>query len=854
MRSLRRLALSALVLLLLVGRAHGEALFASPPHFLALRDREEIVFFINEPVAGALASRTRSGVEVIVPRALVDPTLRGTTFRGDDSATAAGTRVVLAPATRGNAAIRITTSSAPAAVHAYSERDPPRLVIDLLAAPQPTPTPAHKAVAPAAASAAREKPKQDAAQSASAVVAPPAVLAALAVSAPPAAPATQGSTTAPPAAPAQASTTASNAPPAPASRTAPEAPAAATGRTASAAAEPAVRVAPSTGAASSTGSADAASAHDGGSAQKRPCAWRRIGAVAFCAPDPEALAYATHADLAALARALAAAADPATLPQAIPGDEPGALYLAADRELVVRAAGGRLLPAIDLYRRALRRAPKFFDAPRARLNVALAYRVLGFDAELQSVAQEAAKDATRPIIDAVIGDLARERDAGEPARDAYARAMGGDALAVCLATRGRAALVLASDPPGNASAHVARLPELCPPEILADAETIRVQARQQLADGQPRRGLAMLEALRGAPEVPANGLVLADIAAAAAAAGDDATARARWTELASGHFGARLATRATLGLAQLDVASGDDSAGFRRLDMLGSAKASDERRRLANDALVRALRRGADAEAVAIVAEQSLAPALLASDDQIALARSYRAVGLASEADALLRALAAQLGKDAPDALWHERGRGALTTNPPQALAVADEWLRTRGAAAPADATALRARALAALGQATAAAQSVDAAVALDPAAARTLRLDVAVRLQTKDPGVALRLARAALGGDDRSPRLAAPDAAAALRVVAESAEATGEAAAALAAYRELADRYADQPAAEGAQYRLARLGAGDGGAAARAGYAEVARSRDALERRVATAAEAYEAIVKPFENRREAP
>src|SRR5205085_4925899 len=138
---------------------------------------------------------------------------------------------------------------------------------------------------------------------------------------------------------------------------------------------------------------------------------------------------------------------------------------------------------------------------------------------------------------------------------------------------------------------------------------------------------------------------------AAVAAGDDATARARWSELASGRFGARLAARATVGLAQLDVASGNDAAGFRRLDTLGSAKGSDERRRLATDALTRALRRGASAEAVALVAEQGLAPALLASDDQIALARSYRAVGLATEADTLLRALGGQLGKSAPDAL-----------------------------------------------------------------------------------------------------------------------------------------------------------------------------------------------------------
>lgn len=829
MRSLGRLALSVLVLLLLTERAYGEALFASPPHFLTLEDREEIVFFINEPVVGAIASRTSSGVEVVVPRALVDPTLYTTTFRGDDTATIAGTRVVLAPAARGNAAIRITTSAAPAAVHAYSERDPPRLVIDLIAAPQPTPTPAGRVVARAARSAVRPAPEQAVAPQAATAISRPAVLAALAVTAPSAAPAKNPS-----------------AGRAPAPQATPH------DGIASAAAESRAPLVAPTAAPPAAASAEGSQARDGRAGPKRACAWRRLGTVACCAPDPGAPAYASRADLAALARALATAADPATLP-AIVGDEPAALYLAADRELAVRATSGRVLPAIDLYRRALRGAPKFFDASRARLNIALAYRALGFDAELQGVAQEAVKDPTRPIIDALIGDVARERDAVERARDAYARAAAGDALAVCLATRGRAALVLGTDPPGNASAQVARLPELCPPAILADPETIRVQARQQLADGQPRRALTMLDALRSAPDAPPSGVVLADIAAAAAAAGDDATARARWTELASGGFGARLAARATLGLAQLDVARGDDATGLRRLDGLGSAKALDERRRLATEALTRALRRGADVEAVAIVADQGLAPALLASADQIALARSYRVVGLGVESDAVLRALAERLGKDAPDALWEERGGAVLATNPPQALAVADEWLRTRGNAAPAEATALRARALAALGQGRAAGESADAAAALDPATARTVRLDVARRLRTADPAVALRLARAALDGD-RSPPLAASDTATALRIVAESAEATGDAPAALAAYRELTERYADQSSAEGAQYRLARLGAGDGGAAARAGYAELARSHDALERRVATAAETYETIVKPFENRREAP
>ncbi|MBI3768922.1 MAG: hypothetical protein HY271_10575 [Deltaproteobacteria bacterium] len=802
MRNPRQIALLAAVLLAVPeSRARAEALFASPPHFLTLRDREQIVFFINEPVVGALASRSAADtVDVVVPRAIVDPTLRGTTFRGDESGVGAGTRVALAPGMRGNAAIRITTSAEPGGVHAYSEDDPPRLIVDLLvAAVQPTPArtamPAARARATAASVARSPRPTRS-----------PAPTAAL---------------------PTPRPTASAHVP------------------------SPVPTAEGHLGTLRST--LVLAAAPDAPAAEMFPCAWQRVGGVAFCAPDPDA--YAGNNEFASLANALAKNADAAALPPASASDEPAALYLAADRELVIRAASGRLLPAIDLYRRAVRRAPGFFDAPRARLNVALAYRTLGFDAELQSVARAAGTDPTRAVLDALVGDLAREHGATDRARDAYARAAGDGGAGACLAARGRAALLLASDPPGDASAEVMRLPNLCPAALLADPETIRVQARQELASGDPRRARAMLEGLRRAPGSGQEGIVLEDVATAAIAVGEQATARDAYTQLASGRFGARLATRGTLGLARLDAAGGDVDAGFRRLGTLAPEAGFDERRRFARDALAHALTRGAAAEAVAIVVEQGLAPSALTPEEQILLARSYRSVGLTVEAEALLRRLGEALGTSAPDALWEERGNAALASAAaPQALAVADDWLRTRGTAAPAAALALRARALATLGQSTVAAQSVsEAAATLDPVAARALRLDVAAQVRVADPALAARLVRAALA-DDRAPALAAREAAAALRTLAEAAEASGEDAAALAAYSELTSRYPDQPSAAGATYRMARLRAGDGGRAALAAYADVARSRDALERRVGTAAQDYETIVRPFENRREEP
>ena len=59
------LLVGTLLLVPAVPCLHAEPLFASPPHFLSLRDRQQVVFFINEPVVGALASRGTGAVEVV---------------------------------------------------------------------------------------------------------------------------------------------------------------------------------------------------------------------------------------------------------------------------------------------------------------------------------------------------------------------------------------------------------------------------------------------------------------------------------------------------------------------------------------------------------------------------------------------------------------------------------------------------------------------------------------------------------------------------------------------------------------------------------------------------------------------
>ncbi len=72
---------ASIILLALVvagaGRVEAAPLFASPPHFLSLADRQQIVLFLNEPIAGALAARTGDDrVEIVVPGGVVDPPLR----------------------------------------------------------------------------------------------------------------------------------------------------------------------------------------------------------------------------------------------------------------------------------------------------------------------------------------------------------------------------------------------------------------------------------------------------------------------------------------------------------------------------------------------------------------------------------------------------------------------------------------------------------------------------------------------------------------------------------------------------------------------------------------------------------
>ena len=143
MGTTRTLLVATLLVAVHASSAGADPIFASPPHVVPGRDGARIVLFLNEPVSGALAARAGDGFEVRVPRSEVAPTIQGQDFGADGWGNGgdAVKHLVLATGAKGDTTIRIQPSGAVHGVDAHAVDDPPRLVIDLLAA-APTKTPA----------------------------------------------------------------------------------------------------------------------------------------------------------------------------------------------------------------------------------------------------------------------------------------------------------------------------------------------------------------------------------------------------------------------------------------------------------------------------------------------------------------------------------------------------------------------------------------------------------------------------------------------------------------------------------------------------------------------------------------
>jgi len=900
---------------LVAGEAGAEPIFASPPHVVTDDDGARIVLFLNEPVSGALAARAGSGYEVRVPRSAVAPAIQGQDFGADGWGNGgdAVKHLVLAAGAAGDTSIRIQPSGPVGGVDAHSVDDPPRLVIELLASaptrtPAPTKTPGRSPSPARSAAAAKTKTAPDATPRPTATKAPKpkATATELPKPQPTATPAATShepvaiaaaphaqvempthdapaQATEPPTAEALARATVLTAlaveklPPA--ERPSEHLLAAAAAATQAAAgtapsarpdvAGPAAATAPVGAAHDTTAKASDASAPARGLAPAKPaldtiapptagaapfglgCLWRRFGGLAICVADPKAPPYAGDHTIMALVGALARGKLPE--PEDTPAvATPALAFLKADVLFATRAPEAKLLPVVDAYRAALRQHPDFPDAWRARLNVALAYRAMEFLTELRTVAREAAIDRSGGLVRGLAGDLAFVTGKAPIATEEYKRAADAGGLGACIAARGRARLAIAANDAATAAAELGSLTAICPPEIAGDAETVWVRGRLALAQHDFAAARTLLgEAQKGLGKYD-KGAVIADLGAVAEAAGDAKAARESYDSLLHGAYGARAARQATVRLAILDGVGGDVTAGLKRLERLTPEAAGGARKSLVMQSARTALERGAPGAAIAALHDAHVDPHELPLEDQLVVARAYRAIGLGREAENLLAGAQARAGIGAAaaeqgtlDALFAERGTLAIERRDAgQGLAIADDWIRARGRNA--GALGLKARAAALAGDGTAASAAVAAAVIEDPDLTRTLGLDVAELLRDRHPAVALVLAREALDPGP-APALPAEREAVGLALVGSLAEQAGDDDTALAAFTTLTARYGKEPIAADAAYRAARIAARRVPGGSAGVYDDAAKSKDPLARRMAGAAQKYEAIMKPL-------
>jgi len=794
---------------------------SSAPHFLVLADRERIVLFADGPVAGAMADHRADGsIEITVPRLTVAQAIAGRDFDNAGSGGSGKTRVRLAGTARGDVVVRIESATPVGRVHAFAASKPARLTIDLLhagtqlsAAAPPTTAKPVPAASPVAAQA---KGKEAAATLSGADKAAPVVAAApVEMVGPP--------REEPPAGTAHGEFVG---PPAPAAVLA--------------AAEPA---APAASTAVAEVSEDAAGDH------MLVCRWRRSSGIAYCGPDPRNAVYLADLGTADLAGQLDRTRNGPTA-AALPPLGAAEAYLNADVALLRGAKSGLLLPGLTAYEHALRAHPHFVDAPRARANVALLYHALGFTPELERMARE--KNPVAPFAGVLLADVRRaqgERNGAAVLLDAGAKAGG---ITACLAARVRANLAADQGQREAFPGAFAELARVCPRTIVEDAATSWLRARAMVLGGEAARAAAALALIEEELPRRERALLLVHLAGAYDAAGNVAAARAIDERLASGALGRRPVRAARMALAARDAAEGKLAAAEHRFAGLPIEDAHQSRERADLVAASELLRGGNEIAALGMMSERKLEARRLAPGDQILLARALRRVGLLDEAQRLLRSVGATEPTRLPDAYFDELGALALAREDSNAaLAAAEQWQAARSGTLPAGAVALRARARAAKGDARGANETLTKELAaLDPDLARDVAVDLAHELRSADPTLALGLARGALDAPGLPP-LSAEREAAALRAVAEAAEALGDQAAAQDAFARLASEHAGDPAAAGAAYRAARLAtapaarSGDKAqpAAGPKGETPVADD-DPLARRMAAVGQLYSEVV----------
>lgn len=876
-------ALPAVLLAAVPANAAEEALFSSEPHVLAFETRQQVVLFAGAGVTGGMATRRGDGsFDVLVPGAGVDAAIEGREFVGPAvDVEGRGTAVSLQNLD-GDVRIRIQARGDVARVVAYAVSDPARLMIDLL--------PAGTAVEEVHSGKTRSRRRAD--DDESAVVRPTAGRSGLEAPPEPADASGAGEAKTPDSPslgsnpvevatgePAQATTTEPEDGP---SEAAPE-----TDRV-----EPVPAKAPQrwedvvagleaelSGPACPAPAADAIPADSGvevgqsapdedralvadaaaawardPAAQEAHCRFMRVAGAPFCAPNPDSPYYRENVYVSGLTHRIAAGATWLAPLQMAP-DDPVGLYLQGDRDFILNANDGWLLAAVRSYARALRLAPHFGDAVRARMNIALIYSRLEFVPELESRASDATNPA-REFARVLLGDVRRGRGDLAGAAELYASAATAGGLPACLAARGLAYLALAEGRVERARTGVLGLNELCSRSVLIDSDTARLRARVDIASGDADGALATLSSASSKASRWETGGILRERAQIAESAGRLLEARHAWEELQSGSHGEDLAVEAAIALARLEGTSESIEEGLARIEELPSVDRSRARAELLAEVSDGALADGDGLPALSMILAEGFDPSGLDVSSRVGLAATYRQLGLLEKSIDTLDRIEASSQDGLPPSYWEERANVALVEDDPAAAELAlARWRRSLGGNPSARALAVQARILSRRKAPVSEIEPLLARLAgLEKSRALSMRWEVAREFADRDPASGLAL----LGGDDglkTLPDLDEAELTETLWRLGRAAESRGDAEAALTSYQALAHGLPGTPRGAEASYRAGRLHERrDAPGEARRAYDRASTHPEELDRRQANATSAYHEVVRLWTRRQGEP
>ena len=894
--------------------AHARATFETEPHLLAFETRQQIVLFTAEGAPGAMATRRADGsFDVLVPNAAVDDSIRGRSFFGPPlGEDGLGTRVSLEATADGDVRIRVEPVGEVARVVAHAVRGPDRLLIDLLPAesiakakPEREPPPeksrgaaakvakvpvlppqaraerAAKEEAPAKPAEDRDSPPEvtdrESAEDREEVASAPST-APLPIAADDAGPSpdaeesttteTEGVVSAEPHGKEEGDTalelaslvdegsTGDAAPPV----AHPEPPPVdeAVARVEPAPAPPddeslevAAPITPQ-----QPGEEPLKIASESGSSTVDPhCRFIRLFGLPFCAPNAAQPGYRDSAYSSGVAHRLAAGAT-WLAPIRMPDSNPAASLLKADREYVLKARDGWLLPVVRAYDRAARLHPEFEGVVRAHQNVALLYGELGFGPELVIESRDAGNPA-RAFAMAVLGDLRREQSRYAEAAQLYEAASHGGRLASCFAARGLAAVALAEGRTQRAQTGMDGLSELCPLEVLHDVDTQRLHAKVELALGNPDGALATLDG--ASTRSPRSHLaeLARDRAVIAETTGRIEEARAVWTDFERGRFGEDRKVEGAIGLARL---SGDPSsieAGLARAAELPAGQRERAKKELFAGISDAARPEGDDFATMSMVLAEGLPPTALDVPAQVGLAAAYRKLGLLDESRSALERLERDPGGARPEAFWREATTRALAEGDLEgADATLARWRVSRGGNPSAGEMQLRAQLLA---RRRAGRPEIERLLgrlgSVDGEVATTTRWEVAADFASWDPAAGVQLLSRGKDGIEPPTSLDDTRVAETLWALGRAAERHGENETALAAYRALSTHLPGTHRGAESAYRAGRiLENQDDYSGARRAYRQAAEHPGALDRRFAEATAGFYEVVQPWMRRQEEP